>query len=807
MVLLRKVNCGKFSSRIWGGQDEYHLVNQLFLHDTSIALVLFDPTRGSTGLQHAEDWDERLRSRASHRLRKLLIRAQADKPGAVSDGNVEALRRRLDFSRCIAVSSARDGDPGIAELRQALHDAIDWDHVTLVSRPPTFQKIRDLVVEARQSGECLLHIVDVSARLAARAIEHTPGELETTLGHLVREGEIVDLVLQTGDRVLVLRIDVISSYAGSLVLSARTNPQGVPVIEQDRILSASMTFPGMEAAKRITPRAQERAILECVVRLMVDRGLCFNHQGLLVFPTLFNDLAPLQGELPLAPPIYYDFNGPIDNIYAALVSRLAVSQRFGPVRLWARYAEFGDRSAESCGIRRADKSKTRGHLDLYFGPATGPDQRRLFRDFVDDHLKSEGVKILSGLAFSCHTCSFEFSEGLLNRRLSDNRADVTCPQCDEKYALFAVAQEATPESERRLAALKTDVEELQKLSRNHVVANVAKPKSRTGEPIKILHLSDLHFTAATNIDAVLQPLEADLHKLRVSALDYLVISGDFADKCNEVGWSTAARFVEELRSGFGLDSLRIIIAPGNHDYAQRNDHFDFHWNSIGTDATGNPMVGATPVPNTRYRTRFSRFGTFYHNLYSAKPYEEDPAKQFHVIEDPDRPIRFLALNSAWEIDQFHKERISLNNDAVSAALRSFSNPELHRLGILVWHHAVTGDRKVADTQAIQRLGDAGFRILLHGDVHEVRDDLTHYLDPKRRIHVIGGGTFGALANDRPESTPRLYSLLTIAPDLSSIQVVRRCQKTVDGPYEAYAVYPAGDENTKRADYRIEFAAP
>jgi GTPase SAR1 family protein len=38
---------------IWdlGGQDEYRLVHQLFLHDTVLALILLDPTRGIPGLE------------------------------------------------------------------------------------------------------------------------------------------------------------------------------------------------------------------------------------------------------------------------------------------------------------------------------------------------------------------------------------------------------------------------------------------------------------------------------------------------------------------------------------------------------------------------------------------------------------------------------------------------------------------------------------------------------------------------------------------------------------------------------------
>src|SRR5262245_56871085 len=43
-----------------GGQDEYRLIHQLFLHDTTLALVLLDPTRGRTAFEEAEGWSKRL---------------------------------------------------------------------------------------------------------------------------------------------------------------------------------------------------------------------------------------------------------------------------------------------------------------------------------------------------------------------------------------------------------------------------------------------------------------------------------------------------------------------------------------------------------------------------------------------------------------------------------------------------------------------------------------------------------------------------------------------------------------------------
>src|SRR4051794_27087687 len=425
-----------------GGQDEYQLVNQLFLHDTTVALVLFDPTRGAVGLQSAEDWHERLTARGASSIQKLLIRSKADEKGVVQEADVEGLRQRLGFCKCIAVSAKQGGDTGVMTLRRALHEAIDWDNLTSVSRPHSFQSIRNYIASTRQNGETVLYVADLEKQLVSRAVSYEPGELKTTLQHLAREGQIVDIRLQSGDRVLILRVDIVSRYAGSLVQAARTHNRGVPVLEQDRILSAGMTFPGMDGADRLQPRQQERIVLESVVRLMVERGLCFDHQGLLIFPTLFDDLAPHEGALPPSAPIYYDFNGPIDNIYASLVARLTVSEKFGPVRLWARYAAFGVTDEESFAIRRADRSKGRGHLDLFFGGATDRERRRLFRDFIDDHLQSQGVKVLSGLAFSCR-CDFEFSELLLTRRMEAKKTEVTCPNCEVVYSLFAAALPAT----------------------------------------------------------------------------------------------------------------------------------------------------------------------------------------------------------------------------------------------------------------------------------------------------------------------------------------------------------------------------
>ena len=69
-----------------GGQEEYRLIHQLFLHDTTVALVLLDPTRGATAFKEVETWnkylDKQLRGRAAV---KLLVGAKLDQPSDTID--------------------------------------------------------------------------------------------------------------------------------------------------------------------------------------------------------------------------------------------------------------------------------------------------------------------------------------------------------------------------------------------------------------------------------------------------------------------------------------------------------------------------------------------------------------------------------------------------------------------------------------------------------------------------------------------------------------------------------------------------
>ena len=148
-----------------GGQEEYRLIHQLFLHDTTVALVLLDPTRGATAFKEVEAWnkylDKQLRGRAAV---KLLVGAKLDQASDTMDRQgLERLCQECGFAGFYE-SSGLTGR-GMPQLCEAVAKAIDWDGLGLTSRPELFQRIRDEIEARRKLGEVVLHITDLHRAL------------------------------------------------------------------------------------------------------------------------------------------------------------------------------------------------------------------------------------------------------------------------------------------------------------------------------------------------------------------------------------------------------------------------------------------------------------------------------------------------------------------------------------------------------------------------------------------------------------------------------------------------------------------
>ncbi|WP_224242391.1 metallophosphoesterase [Hyalangium gracile] len=811
------------------------LVHQLFLRDSALALMVMEPARGDTALSVIEGWNQRLMAQAGARsLRKLLVGSKVDSEHAPENRTaIESLVSRCQFTDYVP-TSARTGR-GIPELKAALEQAIDWGSIEKVSRPELFQRLRQHIQRLREDRRVVLTFFELENELRRQmGRDFDPEALRAVVGQLSRQGLVADTRMGDGTRVLILEVEQVERYAGSLILAARDNPHGVPALDAAKVQSPTMRFLRILPEERLR-RDQELAILDCVIELLLEHGLCLRHEGLLIFPSLFRPAPTEPGaEFSHSVSLHYDCSGPIDNVYASLISWLAISERFGAMRLWEDRAEFGRAGLESSGVRRVQRGGAEGggfaRLDVYFDPGTPEATRELFVNFVEHHLREHGVQLLEQLVITC-ACGNVFAEKVVRERMAAGHPDIGCPACDRRTPLTLGAQQArerNPELLKQLQALRTNIR--QQRSQDVIEVKVAMEEARRVQvsqevPLRILHLSDLHVGAGADPLSLLQPLEADLKDrsqgLGVDRLDYLVISGDITNRAAPEEFEKARGFVSELIARFGLTAERCILVPGNHDLDWdtevyiRKKRRQVDARALIPGAYKEDGDGYYLRDEAKYPERFRNFSRHFYHPLTQREYPLAPEEQCLSFLTDSR-LQFLAMNSAWEIDEYFTERSGICEQALSRGLDA-ANRELTAargrrelqagepvLRLAVWHHPITGNEKIQADAFMSRLLQADVRVCLHGHVHEERVDLINPLHPERRIQVVGAGSFGAPTHHRPESVPRLYNLLEIPRDLRSLRVHTRCQRRQGGAWEGWAVWPSSQPGEKRAWYEVTF---
>ncbi|MBK7759356.1 MAG: metallophosphoesterase [Deltaproteobacteria bacterium] len=97
-----------------------------------------------------------------------------------------------------------------------------------------------------------------------------------------------------------------------------------------------------------------------------------------------------------------------------------------------------------------------------------------------------------------------------------------------------------------------------------------RPAPQGWRPVRVLHLSDLHFSAKTAWDSgtVLGRLAADVASLRaeVGELHLVVVTGDIANFGTAEEYAQATAWLTgPLAQAAGVTPAQIRVVPGNHD--------------------------------------------------------------------------------------------------------------------------------------------------------------------------------------------------------------------------------------------------
>ncbi|KJK45511.1 hypothetical protein UK23_25975 [Lentzea aerocolonigenes] len=419
------------------GQPRYRMVHQLHLNEVAVALVVFDARSETDPFAGVQYWSRalkqarRLDGANAVRMRVYLVAARADRgTAAVSRERILETTKAFGFDGYLE-TSAKEGW-GVDDLVRAVREGIDWDALPVVSSNELFEAIKDFVIEEKQQGRILSTVDDLvhsfrRAQLDAPPVEELNERFAACLGRLESVGVVRRM--SYGDYVL-LRPELLDSYASSLVQAARDEPDGLGFVKEDDALEGNFRIPKDE---RLTNPQQERILLNAVVQELLRREIALkevtDREVDLIFPSQFTRERPDAPQLP-GQDVVFTFDGPLYSIYSTLAVRLSHSRFFEKDEMWHNSATY-QADAGRCGIAIREVEEGKGELAVFYDEHVVPLVRKQFEAYVGEHLEQRAGEVVTRRVRACQGCGYTIPDDLVRGRISRGKHKMTCPQCDD----------------------------------------------------------------------------------------------------------------------------------------------------------------------------------------------------------------------------------------------------------------------------------------------------------------------------------------------------------------------------------------
>jgi small GTP-binding protein len=435
-------NTKDIEREIWlwdfAGQADYRLIHQLFMDETALAVLVFNP-QSENPFDGLGQWERDLRRAARGKFKKLLVAGRCDRGGLmVSRESLEQFRKERGFAEYIE-TSAKLGT-GCDKLRKAIARQIDWKEIPWESSPTIFKRLKDEIIRLRDDDRIFLRMAELKQQLELRlpGDQFTPEELRAVVGLLAGPGNVWKL--EFGDFVL-LQPERINVYAAAVIRTVRAHTEEIGCIVEKDVLAGRLDYQDM---KRL-PADEEPIVLRAMHQTLVDHGLCLREHTdkgtLLVFPSYFKRERPDLEKHPLVH-VTYQFNGPLDEIYATLVVRLHHTEAFQKKQLWRFAADFTTESGKLLGLRLTRKAEGAGELEVYFEPGVSNDTQVSFIRYVHDHLMRKAHDVVRLRHFVCAECGTPVeNRKAIDLRLKKGFKDIICSVCEERVRLWDPIEE------------------------------------------------------------------------------------------------------------------------------------------------------------------------------------------------------------------------------------------------------------------------------------------------------------------------------------------------------------------------------
>ena len=447
------------------GQPDYRIIHSLFLDDDDVGLLLFDPTRRDNPLSGVEYWLKQYRHANETRSpsrppRKLvLVGARTDRGSSTLTGRElrEFCRNQRIEGRYMA-TSAFNGS-GIEELTAKIREIIPWDDFPSTITTGTFKRIKDYVLKLKEKPErkeVLVSYEDLRELLKKEDPDrpYDEDEIRTAVGHLANHGYVARITRSTGEGVVLLQPDLLINLASSFVLEARRHPQGLGLLEEDKLLAGGYSFREMEGLEE----DEREALLDAVAALFLKRHIAFREtvqeNSVLVAPSLINEKRPKEEAAGTTDDVSYRVSGAVENVYASLVVQLGYTDEFQrDQQRWQNHAQFEIAENQICGFRQASEGEGEIELVLYYSEAVPAETRRVFQATFERFLRRLQVEVKRIPVVDCENCGTRQPRNVIIRKIESPDSKFFCSDCGHRLPIPAAAEigETAPEYAEILA--------------------------------------------------------------------------------------------------------------------------------------------------------------------------------------------------------------------------------------------------------------------------------------------------------------------------------------------------------------------
>lgn len=369
----------------FAGQADYRLVHQLFMDETALAVLVFNP-QSENPFEGLGQWDRDLMQAARRPFAKLLVAGRSDRGGlTVSRESIDEFAKDRGYQPLLQ-TSAKTGE-GCEALREAIRRSIDWDTIPWTASPRIFKLLKEEIVRLHDEGFTLLRISELKQQLEMRLPDDafTYDELEAVVGLLAGPGHVWRL--EFGQFVL-LRPERINSYAAAVGRTVRSHLQEIGVIPESAMLAGQLNFGDVQRL----PAREEAIVLRAMHQTLIDHGFCLTQETdagpLLVFPSYFNRERRDQIEHPSIF-VTFRFSGALEQLYATLVVKLHHTRAFETEELWRYAADFrctADGGGQ-VGLKMAKLGEGDAEIIAYCDPAVAVESKVAFIQYIHEHLK------------------------------------------------------------------------------------------------------------------------------------------------------------------------------------------------------------------------------------------------------------------------------------------------------------------------------------------------------------------------------------------------------------------------------------